>query len=493
MMTFRKITGFGSALLLVAVVSHCGTSGTDGSNLDMAGPDMTQAAAPPVITAISPGSVLNSGGVQITITGTGFQQGATVKVGGISCGGVTVVSATSITCTPAATPSPQCGPVNVVVSNPDGQSASNGTLFQLKSKALGFGNPVNIPNAAGDPNSKQAITVDLNSDGKMDVVNLDEVGGVGSALPRVSIHLSNGDGTFVPTTTITLAANSNPTAVAAGDVNADGKVDLVVTLGAADQIQLLTGDGKGAFTPQTAINVGAKNPISIALGDLTGDGKLDAVVGHLAGNGFTVFTNTAGVLGAPSNQVLNSFANITSVALTDLNGDSKLDAVIVGATTNNLGVLIGNGAAKFAAPTTFNMPGGPNRLALGDFNNDKKLDVVTANVGAGTVSVRLGDGNGGFGGAAPSSSVAAGTTPTAVSVGDFDSDGNVDLVVSNSGSNTFSALIGKGDGTFGAAKSFPTNASPGSIVSADYSGDGLLDVVTTSSTTNLALNLNQCQ
>lgn len=87
--------------------------------------------------------------------------------------------------------------MSVVVKNPDGQSTSNGTLFQFRSKALGFGNPVNIPNAAGDPNSKQAITVDLNSDDKMDVVNLDEVGGVGSALPRVSIHLSQGDGTFV--------------------------------------------------------------------------------------------------------------------------------------------------------------------------------------------------------------------------------------------------------------------------------------------------------
>lgn len=96
-----------------------------------------------------------------------------------------------------------------------------------------------------------------------------------------------------------------------------GKVDLVVTLGASDQIQLLTGDGKGAFTPQTAINVGAKKPTSMALGDLTGDGKLDAVVGHLAGNGFTVFINAAGVLGSPSNQVFNAFANITSVALAD--------------------------------------------------------------------------------------------------------------------------------------------------------------------------------
>src|SRR5207247_2339548 len=77
---------------------------------------------PPVVTAIAPLSGSAAGGTLVTITGTGFAGGATVALGGIAATVITV-NATPIT---ALTPAHAAGTVNVVVTNPDGQSA---TLF----------------------------------------------------------------------------------------------------------------------------------------------------------------------------------------------------------------------------------------------------------------------------------------------------------------------------------------------------------------------------
>ena len=97
---------------------------------------------------------------------------------------------------------------------------------------------------------------------------------------------------------------------------------LVIAYGGTDQVQVFSGDGQGAFTGQTAVNVAAKNPLSIALGDINADGKLDAVIGHLAGNGLTTLTNTSGVLGGGTSINLGgmTITQISSVAIADANG-----------------------------------------------------------------------------------------------------------------------------------------------------------------------------
>src|SRR5437763_2845099 len=81
----------------------------------------TSSAPPPTVSAISPNSGTAAGGTPVTITGTGFLAGATVKLGGTAATGVTVVSSTSITATAAAHAT---GTVNVVVTNTDAQSGT---------------------------------------------------------------------------------------------------------------------------------------------------------------------------------------------------------------------------------------------------------------------------------------------------------------------------------------------------------------------------------
>src|SRR5207249_8610111 len=92
-------------------------------------------------------------------------------------------------------------------------------------------------------------------------------------------------------------------------------------------------------------------------------------------------------------------------------------------------VLLGNGDGTFQAAQTFEAGSGPYFLAMGDFNGDGKLDLVVADLGpstqrAGTVSVLLGNGNGTFQAAR---SFVAGNTIWSVAVGDFNGDGRLDL------------------------------------------------------------------
>jgi hypothetical protein len=101
----------------------------------------------PTISAVAPGIGVTTGGTGITITGTNFVAGAAVTVGGSSASGVTVVNETTIT---ASTPAHAAGPVDVVVTNSDGQAATltNGFTYQLPAPTIGSISP-NVGPAAG--------------------------------------------------------------------------------------------------------------------------------------------------------------------------------------------------------------------------------------------------------------------------------------------------------------------------------------------------------
>jgi hypothetical protein len=126
---------------------------------------------------------------------------------------------------------------------------------------------------------------------------------------------------------------------------------------------------------------------------------------------------------------------------------------------------------------------GPGSIAVADVNHDGKLDIIVANTTAGTLTVLLGDGKGHF---TPSagSPFACGKSPNDIATGDFNGDGNLDLIVANTETPYLTILLGDGKGGFKPSphSPFDTQSHPHvhGVAVADFNGDGRLDAVTDS-------------
>lgn len=270
-----------------------------------------------------------------------------------------------------------------------------------------------------------AAVADLNGDGIPDTVTANGyagnqflAGGHG-----VSLLLGKGDGTFQAVRSI--LTTGNPTFVAVGDFNNDGKLDLAVANGPAPggTLSILLGNGDGTFQP--AIDTLTGGAAALATGDFNGDGKLDLAVTNASGGPSGIV-----LLGKGDGTFTTSYTtltNATKVLTADVNGDGKLDLVFFGTVG---AVKLGNGDGTFHDGQA-NLQGFANIFAaVGDFNGDGRLDLAIRYSFAGR---------------------GAGNPPIGV------------------------ILLGMPDGTFG--QQFFTNFSAGvsNMVTADFNGDGILD------------------
>ncbi len=294
---------------------------------------------------------------------------------------------------------------------------------------------------------------DFNGDGKPDLVvtNADD--------DTVSVLLNTTAAgattpSFAPQQTF--ATGGFPDGVAVGDFNGDGKPDLVVANRLDDTVSvLLNTTAMGAtipsFAPRQTFAAGAE-PSPVAVGDFNGDGKSDLAIVNESANTVSVLLNTtpAGAT-APSFAGQQTFATGTtpgSVAVGDFNGDGIPDLAIIDQHDDTASVLLNTTPAgattpSFAPRQTFPTGHSPGPVVVGDFNGDGSPDLAVVNESASTVSVLLnttpaGATTPGFAG---QQTFATGTGPASVAVGDFNGDGSPDLAVANDPSNTVSVLL----------------------------------------------------
>lgn len=346
----------------------------------------------------------------------------------------------------------------------------------------GFANGTFATQATLVPTSSafDATIVDLNNDGKSDIVSCN-YGIAFSFNSTISSFMNLGGGTFG--SAISNSAGNRARAIASGDLNGDGQNDVAVVNDiSVNTMRIFLGNGNGTFAAQPAVAT-AKNPRDISIAELTGDGIADIAVANYDSTTVTVFVGNgpAGiVLPVPSPLAGNHAAG------SDLNNDGFLDLVTVGSSYASPRVYSGNGAGAFTQLSVAAYPYYGVRSTIGDVNNDQTMDIVVTvydnSTGAGKLGVLKNNGNATFQ-QVPLISYQYGLGP--VSLGDLNSDGNLDVVAgiySNfSTVDGIYARLGDGQGGFFHPVTIIFGDNPESVELGDYNHDGNLDVATPNS------------
>jgi hypothetical protein len=284
--------------------------------------------------------------------------------------------------------------------------------------------------------------------------------------------------TFVKTAASPIAV-PGATDLLARDLDGDGRTDLAVATRAG--VVVLRGEGGGRFAPAAAPLVGSGPPHLVAAGDLDRDGRLDLVATSHDTHAVSAWRGTAAggfepMPWSPLAALPGGRAHNHGLAVGDLDGDGWLDLTTTDDEAHVVAVLRGGPEGpRPGTPRSFAVGHSPYPHALGDLDGDGDLDLVTPNTGAASISVLLGDGKGSFA-PAPGSPVAVQPRPFFVALGDFDASGSPDLVVTHDDRTSATVLLGDGRGGFRAGPPLPVGHRSWKAAVADLDADGRSDL-----------------
>jgi len=260
--------------------------------------------------------------------------------------------------------------------------------------------------------------------------------------------------------------------VEATDLDADGRVDLAVTLPEFDGfVSVVRNPGDARFASPESFG-GCAHMKNATAADFNGDGFNDLAV---TSNCFkaTILLNDGAGRFTPSGSFGTGYTS-GEIAAGDLDGDRLPDIAFLNIGISNVTFLRNDGGGTFSPLGGAVTGDNPHDLVLADLDGDGDRDVATANYYSGDVSILLNDGWGLF---LDRRTYPAGSLPEGLAAGDLDGDGLKDLAVVNSGGNDLAVLTNLGDGAFSAPARVGLGNRPNDVALADLNRDGTLDVI----------------
>ncbi|MCC9065454.1 MBG domain-containing protein [Flavobacterium piscisymbiosum] len=450
---------------------------------------LAASAPPPIITSFSP----ENGPVGTTVIISGSNFGATLAENTVFFGAVqaVVIAATTTSLTVTVPIGSTYQPISVTNTATVliGYSMIPFTMtFTPNKGAITIDDILPKVNFTAGSVVLGVANGDFDGDGKDDLVSTNAGNNSISVFRNTAVSGTIDAGSFGSKIDFTIG--TAPKGVRAGDFDGDGKLDLAVANLTGTLVSIFrnisTGPGNINFANQVTYIVGA-SPSDIAIGDVDGDGKTDVVTSNLDSNNISVLRNISSGIGNINFDSKVDFAangRAQAIGSGDLDGDGKMD--IITANLNSSISVFRNistvGTVGFAAQVAYGTGASGYNIAVGDFNKDGKPDIAAANAGSAFVSVfkntSSGIGNINFD---PRINVVTANNTNGVAISDIDGDGNPDLVAATSGAilavfrNT--SPVG-GAITFGTRVDFANNTNARNVIIGDFDGDGKNDIAT---------------
>lgn len=316
-------------------------------------------------------------------------------------------------------------------------------------------------------------TADLDQDGNEDLILLS------AQSNQLAIFMGKGDGTFESVRYHILRDYGSDFAI--GDFDGDGKLDLAVANTIEKSFSRYKGNGDGTFASGEDFvlleNGSEVNAQAVVAVDYNNNGQMDLMVKQLGGNRIWIYEQNGSTFAEAYRFGGNYHFNASFLTFADLNRDGYPDLLATSNGANaQLTVELHNGTGSAFSEGGYNITNSLIRsIVVSDFDGDTgNLEVATLNPSANQVQILSGSGSGQFSNVRTFHN--SGSNAQAMAAGDFNGDGNNDLVLANYDSTNISILLGVGDRSFEPEIRISGTEQAKSVVAADFNKDGISDI-----------------